>query len=327
MVSMDKALLFAVLAGLAASLTASEEMICPDMNVANCYPKKFTPTSEWQLIKPGQEVPEGLHYKMDFESGLKHAKLMDLSEKDDGKTGVAVVQDDVVGSPRAIQVVPEEETPVNVVKEQRIKDSIAGEGAKFHSALELLLSIFQKKLDSSASIETLINSNAELINDSLDTLIYSSHDIKYGEQLTANNNNVVMFFSIINSNIKDYGIREKSLRIISSSIRNNDKSLLNIIENNSNELFKSIVNFIEKESLSQNAHHSQVLIKRAIGILSALVYNDEGLLKFENLNIKDFLSTKFHLFNSDVKERCVNLLNDVEMLINAKSHRNTSDEL
>ena len=38
------------------------------------------PTHEWQVIKQGQSIPAGLHVRMNFQTGIKEAKLMD---KDD----------------------------------------------------------------------------------------------------------------------------------------------------------------------------------------------------------------------------------------------------
>ena len=42
---------------------------------ANAEP--FIPTKEWQTVKEGQSVPAGLHIRMNFQTHLKEAKLMD----------------------------------------------------------------------------------------------------------------------------------------------------------------------------------------------------------------------------------------------------------
>ena len=38
---------------------------------------KFVATNEWQKIKDGQKVPSGLHYRMNLETGLKEAKILE----------------------------------------------------------------------------------------------------------------------------------------------------------------------------------------------------------------------------------------------------------
>ena len=45
--------------------------------------ERFIPTHEWQVIKKGQSIPAGLHVRMDFQTGIKEAKLLETegSEK------------------------------------------------------------------------------------------------------------------------------------------------------------------------------------------------------------------------------------------------------
>ncbi|XP_071946700.1 nucleotide exchange factor SIL1-like isoform X2 [Antedon mediterranea] len=46
----------------------------------------FQPTHEWQVIKPGQSIPPGLHIRMDFQTGIKEAKFLD-PEDDNSSAG------------------------------------------------------------------------------------------------------------------------------------------------------------------------------------------------------------------------------------------------
>lgn len=39
--------------------------------------EKFVPTNEWQVIKKDQAIPAGLHVRMNFQTGVKEAKLME----------------------------------------------------------------------------------------------------------------------------------------------------------------------------------------------------------------------------------------------------------
>lgn len=47
--------------------------------------EKFIPTNEWQVIKKGQAIPAGLHVRMNFQTGVREAKLMDSTEPDEEK--------------------------------------------------------------------------------------------------------------------------------------------------------------------------------------------------------------------------------------------------
>ena len=45
-------------------------------------PDVFQPTSEWQVVQEGQSIPRGLHVRINLETGVKEAKLMEDSDKD-----------------------------------------------------------------------------------------------------------------------------------------------------------------------------------------------------------------------------------------------------
>ena len=142
-------------------MASSQELICPDLNLENCFPKKFVATNEWQIIKPGQEVPEGLHYRLNFETGIKQAKLLDPNESEDNKDReMAVLVSDESNS---IQEFQDEDydniwgndDPVNVVLEEVTPDEGKGDGISFQQSLQNLHHIFR----SSKNIESVISNN------------------------------------------------------------------------------------------------------------------------------------------------------------------------
>jgi len=49
--------------------------------IEECYDKIFKPTNEFQEIKEGQQLPKGLHIRMNFETGKKEAKLNEPENK------------------------------------------------------------------------------------------------------------------------------------------------------------------------------------------------------------------------------------------------------
>lgn len=54
--------------------------ICSIAEPTNCYPLLFQATNEFQAIRPGQQIPKGLHVRIDYHTGFKEAKL----NNDDG---------------------------------------------------------------------------------------------------------------------------------------------------------------------------------------------------------------------------------------------------
>ena len=48
-------------------------------------PEPFIPTHEWQVVKENQAIPAGLHVRMNFQTHVKEAKLMDEDESSNKK--------------------------------------------------------------------------------------------------------------------------------------------------------------------------------------------------------------------------------------------------
>ncbi|KAI8324356.1 hypothetical protein GQ54DRAFT_296204 [Martensiomyces pterosporus] len=56
----------------------------------DCYPRAFEAKPEFQVVRPGQDVPPGLHIQVDMETGERRARLMDT---DGEKNALAIVPD------------------------------------------------------------------------------------------------------------------------------------------------------------------------------------------------------------------------------------------
>ncbi|XDG07168.1 hypothetical protein ABKA04_006783 [Annulohypoxylon sp. FPYF3050] len=63
------------------SPSAETELICHTDNPADCYPKVFSATEEFQVVHDDQDLPPGLHVQLDVQTGKKQAKLCDPKEK------------------------------------------------------------------------------------------------------------------------------------------------------------------------------------------------------------------------------------------------------
>lgn len=79
----------------------------------------FQPTADWQTIQPGQGIPAGLHVRMNLQTGLKEAKLMD---GDDGRK----YQSNKNSKQKFITI------DKNVISKQRLKEALKDFRDKFH---------------------------------------------------------------------------------------------------------------------------------------------------------------------------------------------------
>ena len=48
--------------------------------------EEFVPTDEWQVVKEGQAIPKGLHVRLNLQTGVKEAKLLEQEAQPESST-------------------------------------------------------------------------------------------------------------------------------------------------------------------------------------------------------------------------------------------------
>ncbi|KAJ3559527.1 hypothetical protein NPX13_g9521 [Xylaria arbuscula] len=153
-----------------ASPAAGTELICHTDNPAECYPKLFSATEEFQVVHDDQDLPLGLHVQLDVQTGQKQAKLYNPEEENPALAGLPVDQDVIVvdqplqdQEPKIRSGAPAYE-PAGVVKAPREKNE------DFSQALETLK-------------ESLHTIKVSGLDEALEILDELSHDLYYGLQI------------------------------------------------------------------------------------------------------------------------------------------------
>ncbi|KAK3949366.1 hypothetical protein QBC32DRAFT_349271 [Pseudoneurospora amorphoporcata] len=237
------ALLGVALAGVSASSSPSAssaansdeaELICHTSNPAECYPKIFQPTSEFQVVHPDQDLPTGLHVRLNIYTGQKEAKINVPDEAVDSSleglpvdTSIVIVdpQEDSLGSEEQGQPLkPLKNAPVydpdGKIKEPRKETAESQEeGSAFYKSLTIL----KKGLD---------------VDQALEMLEEISHDIYYGLKIAEDYDTVRELFCLANSPSvftsqgtapeKDLTRSRLAALTISSAVQNNPKALAEI---------------------------------------------------------------------------------------------------
>ncbi|KAK6948643.1 hypothetical protein Daesc_010413 [Daldinia eschscholtzii] len=219
----------------AESPSAETELICHTDNPAECYPKVFSATEEFQTVHDDQDLPPGLHVQLDIQTGKKQAKLYNPAEENPALEGLPVDRSVVVVDPER----PEDEgddddkpripsgapayEPVGVVKAPKEKN----EG--FISALETL------KRSSGSGSGSGSGSSAvrpEELDKALEDLEDLSHGIYYGLQIAEDPDALHALFCLLTARDAAQSARPLSQRtdflassILASSIRNNQPAL------------------------------------------------------------------------------------------------------
>lgn len=168
--------LFVISAPAAASASASQadkdskpDLICHTSDPQDCYPRVFEPTDDFQVLHEDQEIPNGLHVRLNINTGKREAKINVPGESDPSLEGLPVEEGIVAVEPEARDEpfipsgAPEYESAGKVKGPQR-------EAQAFIDAMKML---------SSGKVE-----DEEAFDTALDGLEELAHDMYYGLKVT-----------------------------------------------------------------------------------------------------------------------------------------------
>jgi nucleotide exchange factor SIL1 len=147
--------------------------ICSGNGDEDCYPRLFKATTDFRTVREGQDLPPGLHVRLNVWTGQREAKLMDPNEADEVEHGsrsdVAVVVDSTAEESRDLPISP------NAPKYDsfgNVKATVDGSEA-YHAASTVIVDWMVSSEKSSAS----------LMAESIDTLEELSHDTYFGAEI------------------------------------------------------------------------------------------------------------------------------------------------
>ncbi|KAI2628964.1 hypothetical protein GGS21DRAFT_526778 [Xylaria nigripes] len=203
-----------------ASPAAEVELICHTDNAAECYPRVFSATDEFQIVHDDQDLPPGLHVQLDVQTGQKQAKRYNPDDENPALAGLPVDQEIIVvdpeppreDGPRIPANAPAYE-PVGIVKPPQEKN----EG--FPQALETI----KKSAEHQQSVE------ADALDRALQLLDDLSHDVYYGLQIAEDQEAVQSLFCLLFRGDETRSLSERAdflaSSVLSASVGNNARAL------------------------------------------------------------------------------------------------------
>lgn len=288
------------------------EIICNE-DQSDCYPKLFVPTWDWQIIKPGQDIPPGLHVRMNIDTLEREAKLME-PEENDSQRDVAEL---IVGEGEQLQDKSEE------ILQELLQNRKHKENDNDHSHVrKLRVSPDDLNNFESAVLEiSNYQGDNERLSQALDTLIELSHDIEFGLKLTKDKESFESLRKIV-SNTGNKQTIEKVYRILGSSLRNNPVAIQNIIAYNDDSLVNDL--FIQLRTHSGD----DVIQKRILGVIQALAQNPKfasDYFSFENSFGLDRIIEIYPEFDSQSRARASNILEDLSLFGKSNERRSLEE--
>lgn len=264
---------------------ATADIICHTSHASECYPRTFQPTESFQLIHDDQDLPPGLHVRLNLGTGKKEAKLNVAGEDDQALMAsttmdVAVVDSaptslEAQGSPKNV-----EKTPKSNQGSIRPPPPNSPEGTSFDAR--------------GTSFKTAPLDEPQVILSALETLEDLSHDIYWGLKLAQDSDIVLKLIKLLSINGSDPHVKGAAALVLGSAIQNNPAAFTAAIshfynDEQPNGPMEAVLVALVHEQLPQ-------LLTRLVYLLSALCQDEPYLWKFVKEDGLDMLMT---VFNAD----------------------------
>ena len=268
---------------------ATTELLCHTNHASECYPKTFQPRPYFQMVHDDQELPPGLHVRVNLETGVKEAKLNNVKEDDESIYDVAIVPSDIssdVGSedPSEEDVLPPGYTQAVLQAQQdgSIRPPPSGDDASSFT--------FNQEILKSASPDT----DPSILEPALDVLSDLAHDIYYGLQLSKDRSSVHKLISLLSLNDTNHKIKASAAVVFGAALHNNPAALSAALDHCYNDELPTG----PMEAVIMALIHEQMpnFLSRFIYLLSALSQDPAQLLKFIDADGMDLL---FNIYDVD----------------------------
>lgn len=285
--------------GTVPSPRATTDIICHTNHASECYPRIFQPTLKFEVVHNDQELPPGLHIRMNLATGVKEARLNEPEpEEDEHATGLTVVDDDDDDDhePQGSPGLRDQSNPPHfALPPTRPPPFDPSEDSLFRSSIDVLESSSGK--DSETALSALSD---------LEDLAHSHH---WGLTLARDRSILHLLFTFLRPSISqsassvEVQLRSATALLLATAIHNNPAALTAALSHFYNDEWPEG----PLELVLMALVHDQLpsLLTRMVFLLSALCQDETQLWQFVEAGGLDILAKVFDPDNagSDEKDR------------------------
>ncbi|KAF7270246.1 hypothetical protein GWI33_016793 [Rhynchophorus ferrugineus] len=213
----------------------------------------FVPTKEWKVIKKGQKVPAGLHYRINLSTGKKEAKVNDDEESDSSK-GFSILR------PKNVDITDQMERDTKYVGKKKIEK---GEPKKFRTMDEMKQELAEESIVPKSDVEVLQDLFAKFEQEekkkhpSDQTIMHILRILNFvGHQVDNANEFVKMdgFKKIIYNklNSTNVALRHEALKLFSTLAQNNPQVKIHILETGGVTVLLRLLNLDDNDRIKSS---------------------------------------------------------------------------
>nr|CAI5819571.1 unnamed protein product [Callosobruchus analis] len=274
--------------------------------------EEFIPTKDWQIIKEGQKVPEGLHYRINFETGIKEAKLLDDKTEDQNERNYALLE------------IPDDEQNDELLDTDVIKQAIkkikkdeikkTEKNAKRFRSYEQLKTDFKElnmvpRMDIEILMDLMKQHKDELSKEQLDSssivrlledFDFLAHQIDNGVEFIKQNGLQEIIYTNLNSTSNE--VKEETLKLFGSLLQNNPKVQIGALESGAITVLLRTLSTDQSGKVKSRAVHALSCLLRRFPLAQLRFLENGGLSIVSKLLEKNSLKLQVKL---------VTLMNDL----------------
>lgn len=266
----------------------------------------FKPTHQWQKIEEGQEIPKGLHVRINLKTGDKEAKYLDEKEEKDGKKSLVSVPDLEEDSEAVRKQDISSEELKKVMKLIKADDVKSGDikSEKFRSYEELKKEFNALNMQVKTDIEimtglienfrkfTVVKSNQDAHKNSEDSedeeilttlvdLEYLVHQFDNAQEFAKLNGFSDVIHKSLNSSNGE--IRSEALRLHGSATQSNPKVQIAALDSGSILILLKILTFDDDINVKSRSLFALSCLLRRFPAAQHKLLNDGGLTVFAKI--------------------------------------------
>ena len=271
---------------------ASTALICHTNHASQCYPQIFQATDKFQTVHDDQNLPPGLHVRMNLATGVKEARLnVPESEADDNNSyGLTIIEDtDLLGyEPTVSEDSPVGHEDAHTQQPIRSPPHDGDEGSVFSNSADIV-----KNHDSTDS-ERLLTALTDLedLSHSYNWGLTLAKDVALSHRL---------FQLLLPSQASSLQVRSLAALVFGTAIHNNPAALNTALSHFYSDEWPE--GPLETVILALLHEQIPILLHRMMFLLSALCQDENQLKRFLDAGGIDILIRLYDLKFVDVDDR------------------------
>ncbi|KAL8851427.1 MAG: hypothetical protein Q9221_003698 [Calogaya cf. arnoldii] len=273
---------------------AESNIICHTNHASECYPQIFQPTEKFQTVHDDQNLPPGLHVRMNLATGVKEARLnIPEPDEDVDSSSLTIIDDSDLVDYGKSEGEETEDSPISLQHDESRQQPFL---PPQHDIAESTL-----YSDSASNVKNHAFSNDKDLLPALENLEDLSHSYHWGLSLAKDSDLIHKLFQLLLPSNLSLEVRSLATLVFGTAIHNNQAALTVALSHFYNDEWPE--GPLEAVIMALLHEQSPLLLNRMMFLLSSLCQDQTQLQAFLNAGGVEVLIRTFNAEPMAVDDR------------------------